>query len=82
MEINKQFETYIIIDDEEFKVEVQAVGDLVPNGIDNVFVNNIYDIENDETLSFKDLDRHNQKFLFEVARDELNEQEMWETHDE
>jgi hypothetical protein len=90
MEINTTFETYVIIDDEEFKVEVQAVGDLVEDGfnhefgyestpyISNVFITGIYDTENEKEIKFKKLSKEQQKLLLVIAEEELNEREFWE----
>lgn len=94
MEINKTFETYVIKDDEEIRVEVTAEGDLVEDGFDhefgftsnpfvsNVFITNIYDIDNDSQLNFKSLTKGWQKKLLTLAEEELNESEMFEVYNE
>lgn len=94
VEINTTFESYVIINDEEFKVEVEAVGDLVDEGfshefgftskrvIDNVFITGIYDLENDKTITFKELNKKEQRKLLSLAEENLTEGEMFESYTE
>jgi hypothetical protein len=94
MEINATFETYVIIDDEEFKVEVSAIGDLVHDGfnhefgykptsyIDGVFITGVHNLETDEAIPFKSLSKKVQKELLQTAEDELNEAEVRERYDD
>jgi hypothetical protein len=94
MEITTKFETYIIVDDEEIKAEITAVGDLVEDGnscefgftsspvIDNVFVTAVYDIENDREIGFSTLPKTQRKNLLALAQDELDEREKHETYDD
>lgn len=94
MEINTSFETYIIVDEEEVKVEVQSSGDIIEDGfshefgftstpyIDNVYITSIYDTENDRDINFKDLSKIQKRILLNLAQDELNEREAQETYEE
>lgn len=82
MEINATFETYIILDDEEFKVEVNTVGDLMDDGVENVFVTSIYNLETDELVTFSLLSKEQRKELLASAEEELNEREMMEVYGE
>lgn len=78
MEINTEFECYLIINDEEIKVTVKSVGDIVENYkdnsyyIDNVFVNNITDIETEEEIPFVFLNKEQKKELLDLSEEWLN----------
>ncbi len=81
------FETYIIINDEEYKVEVTAIGDLCNDSfshefgvqnvrsITNVFITRIVNLENDEVINYKALEKEQKKMLLDLAYDYLDEQE-------
>lgn len=88
METNVTFETYLILNDEEFQVEVSASGEIVNDKmthefgiktyktIDNVYINNIYNVENDETIMYNNLNKVQQKTLLNLASDYLEENEI------
>lgn len=78
MEINTEFECYLVVNDEEIEVCVKAVGDLIErnyskNYVDNVFINSIMDIETGDEVPFVLLDKVQRKELLDIAESWLSD---------
>ena len=86
--INISFETYIIINDEEFKCEVSAFGEICndsfdhefgtqkyKNYIDEVYIDSIVNTETNEEVQFSSLDKKQKNNLLELAYDYLVDEE-------
>lgn len=87
MEINTNFETYIFVGDEEYKVSVDCSGFLEDceyydgfdverySQISRINIDNIVILDNDEIIEFKTLSKSQKRKLVEMAEVELEENE-------